>query len=304
MVLIARESWCIEGDIISKYGKEITLDYYAEGRFFAYKEKLKENKTYALTTVNETFRALQVLDKCIMLESNLTSPYNHGSRRIVLKFENPMTQVHFYFTSKANAIGSVFRQWWDGRVLDIAIGTGCKAMVSIESTEKRCMNFNNRCSDINHLDKWARTNLKEVFINDEEKCPKKCSPTTFFSHLLPLCGWDKEGNSNCATRRLRFQLRKFTADFGYVRPCNILEYQGYKTFEEPLMDDNDNKSVTLEYSFAPPFMTLVHQEYLIFDFTGMIGSVGGTLGMCIGFSFSGVTTTVLDLIKSRILKSL
>ena len=39
---------CIEGDIISKYGKEIKLDYYAEGRLFAYKEKLKENRTYVL----------------------------------------------------------------------------------------------------------------------------------------------------------------------------------------------------------------------------------------------------------------
>ena len=292
---------CIEGNIISKYGKEVKLDYYAEGRFFDKKQKLKENRTYTLTAVNETFRALQVQDKCIMLESNLTSIYKHGVRRIVLTFKKPMKQVHFYFTSKANAIGSVFRQWWDGRVLDIVIGTGSKAVVNIESTEKRYMNFNNRCSDINHLDKWAMTNLKEEFMNGKIRCPKKCSPTTFFLHALPLCGWEKQGNSNCATRRLRFQLRKFTADFGYVRPCNILEYQGYKTFEE-LIDDN--QTVTLEYSFAPPFMTTVHQEYLIFDVTGMIGSVGGTLGMCIGFSFSGVTTTVLDLIKTRILKSL
>ena len=67
---------------------------------------------------------------------------------------------------------------------------------------------------------------------------------------------------------------------------------------------NAKKTVTLEYSFAPPFMTSVQQEYLIFDVTGMIGSVGGTLGMCIGFSFSGVTTKVLDFIKARILKYL
>ena len=30
------------------------------------------------------------------------------------------------------------------------------------------------------------------------------------------------------------------------------------------------------------------QEYLIFDMVGMIGSVGGSLGMCIGLSFSGL----------------
>ena len=66
---------CIEGNIISNYDKDIKLDYYAEGRYFANKEKLKEKRTYALTTVNETFRVLQVQDKCLMLESNLTSPW-------------------------------------------------------------------------------------------------------------------------------------------------------------------------------------------------------------------------------------
>ena len=30
----------------------------------------------------------------------------------------------------------------------------------------------------------------------------------------------------------------------------------------------------------------VKEEYLILDFVAMIGSVGGTLGLCIGFSFS------------------
>ena len=119
-----------------------------------------------------------------------------------------------------------------------------------------------------------------------------------FSHLVPLCGWGEETKIICATSRLKWYLRKFTADVGYKRPCNILEYHGYKTFEEEM---NAKKTVTLEYSFAPPFMTSVQQEYLIFDITGMIGSVGGTLGMCIGFSFSGVTTTVLDFIKTKIL---
>ena len=34
-------------------------------------------------------------------------------------------------------------------------------------------------------------------------------------------------------------------------------------------------------------MSKVYEEYLIFDAIGMIGSVGGTLGMFIGFSMIG-----------------
>ena len=35
-------------------------------------------------------------------------------------------------------------------------------------------------------------------------------------------------------------------------------------------------------------MNVVYEEYLIYDHVELIGSVGGTLGMCIGFSFTGV----------------
>ena len=41
-------------------------------------------------------------------------------------------------------------------------------------------------------------------------------------------------------------------------------------------------------------------ENYVFDAVGMIGSVGGTLGMCIGFSFSGLTSHVLSFVKSKI----
>ena len=37
--------------------------------------------------------------------------------------------------------------------------------------------------------------------------------------------------------------------------------------------------------------------YLINDFVKMLGSIGGTLGMCIGFSFLGVTTILLQFLE-------
>ena len=39
-------------------------------------------------------------------------------------------------------------------------------------------------------------------------------------------------------------------------------------------------------------------EYMV----GMIGSVGGTLGMCIGFSFSGLTKYILNVMENRLTK--
>ena len=288
---------CIEGDPISNYKEDVKLGYSAEVREWIHKDNIKENETYVFKDANETFQVYQVQDKCVMIESNLTSPYKHGRRWIVLKFEKKMTKVHFYFTSKANSIGSVFQQWWDGQVLDIVVEAGYVARASIQSSEKRYLNFGNQCSYVSHLDKWVSTNPQEKFLKDE-KWKTKCSPSTFFSHLLPVCEWHQQQNIIKSITKFVWYLREFTADYGYKRPCNIMEYQGYKTHEEK---KGNNKTVTLKYSFAPPFLTSVQQEYLIFDITGMIGSVGGTLGMCIGFSFSGVTTTILEFIKARIL---
>ena len=42
----------------------------------------------------------------------------------------------------------------------------------------------------------------------------------------------------------------------------------------------------------------VNQEYIIYDATGFIGSIGGTLGLFIGFSFRDVLEAVLDFLQS------
>ena len=38
----------------------------------------------------------------------------------------------------------------------------------------------------------------------------------------------------------------------------------------------------------------IQKEYLIHDFIGMLGSIGGTLGMFIGFSFLGVISSLME----------
>ena len=43
----------------------------------------------------------------------------------------------------------------------------------------------------------------------------------------------------------------------------------------------------------------VFHEYLIYDTMSMIGSVGGTLGIFIGFSMTGVISSFIALFKER-----
>ena len=68
-----------------------------------------------------------------------------------------------------------------------------------------------------------------------------------------------------------------------------------------------NKGITPYYpnaTFGVGFllknMATIHEEYLIYDAVNMIGSIGGTLGMCIGFCFTGVASFLISLLQKGI----
>ena len=57
------------------------------------------------------------------------------------------------------------------------------------------------------------------------------------------------------------------------------------------------------YEIDPPEEVTVFQEYVVYDAIGIIGSVGGTLGMFIGFSFTGFISSLINGL-SKLVKSL
>ena len=48
------------------------------------------------------------------------------------------------------------------------------------------------------------------------------------------------------------------------------------------------------YDFGNPLYMGVFEEYVIMDKMSLVGSVGGTMGMFIGFSFSGVIGLIIS----------
>ena len=76
----------------------------------------------------------------------------------------------------------------------------------------------------------------------------------------------------------------------YPKTCNILQYSGEVEYDTEIEDKHE---IYLAYNMAPPKTVTVHEEYLIYDTIGLIGSVGGTLGMFIGFSFSNAIGTFM-----------
>ena len=67
-----------------------------------------------------------------------------------------------------------------------------------------------------------------------------------------------------------------------TKPCTILEYND----ELDVYQTSENNSAWFEIQFLNPAKVTVKEEYLIYDAVSMISAIGGTMGLCVGFSFT------------------
>ena len=77
---------------------------------------------------------------------------------------------------------------------------------------------------------------------------------------------------------------------------NLMQYQ-----DRPPAAHMKDRYFIFSYTFESMAMTMM-QEYYIYDTTGFISSVGGTLGLFIGFSFYDVIKKFLDNIMQKALQ--
>ena len=84
------------------------------------------------------------------------------------------------------------------------------------------------------------------------------------------------------------------------RACKILQYSGTN---EGIVEGyaNSSKIIYLAYSFNHEDKMEVSEEFLIYEITGVIGSIGGTLGLFIGFSFLDISTKLINILKKKLL---
>ena len=89
----------------------------------------------------------------------------------------------------------------------------------------------------------------------------------------------------------------FLSKYKCPKPCSILEYSGKLDYLE-LKYDNPKNTMIVYLRFQSPEVLTIYEEYLIYDFNGMLGSIGGTLGMFVGFSFSSIIELLINFIKN------
>ena len=83
------------------------------------------------------------------------------------------------------------------------------------------------------------------------------------------------------------------------KACKTFQYTGtMKQFHNFI---NNSRDVQLSYWFNSENEVEVFEEYQIYEITSVIGSIGGTLGLFVGFSFFDISTKLINTLKNHFL---
>ena len=143
------------------------------------------------------------------------------------------------------------------------------------------------------MSKIIREDFNGVEWYQDYNCSKKCLTPI----LLSLVSFDAELACENDTEEECNYHSLLIYNTIYPKPCSIIQYNGKIDFWALNEENLDNASFIFYLRYAPPLTTTVFEEYVIYDIFGMIGSVGGTLGIFIGFSCSSVLNLIMDILK-------
>ena len=148
----------------------------------------------------------------------------------------------------------------------------------------------------------------DKFDFSQTSCTTKCIPGMFSygkNYSTPFC--QNLEDDTCARdifNNIKYKIENNFTNIVNLRckhACTILQYSGKEVAEYPPFVESsavDEYVGTYQFENVDNKMTVFNQ-YLIYDSMAMIGSVGGTFGMFIGFSMTGVISSIIEFFKER-----
>ena len=281
---------CFHGNATFTYGNEFTIFKYK--RYDEYladlslqnnelKEGENDNEETNLVSIQTAYKG-----KCFQLMSLSRHIETKFNQVIVIKFkhENHSTNADLFLTSKSNSNGALMSFWMDGDNLAIRMNKNSYSEYGISHMRHEYLEFKNKCTlgEVSFYECFKQT-LNSTILS---KCSKKCLPFKISlnsEEFLPICKINSKEN-DCATNAVWQHFLEVEESGICKRPCTINEYHGYKMYES----SSTPTTSTFSFYFLVPRHVTGRIEYLIFDTIGMFTAIGGTLGLCIGFSLKGI----------------
>ena len=206
-------------------------------------------------------------------------------------------QLKLTFASDDDALGIIFGLWGNAEpwTLPNILFNNKTTMIDLRETIKtRILN----CNKKNKLYQECLAAGFESGVNSSD-CHSKCKP------MIVKAYYDNPACNNLENERCLIRVIENYADLiGHCESqCEVKDYSGElqsSDYENP-MNLEDGKRADL-YLLSSRRTRKLIQEYEIYDTAGMIGTVGGSLGLFLGFSFYGVFSDSVDILVKKIIK--
>ena len=223
-----------------------------------------------------------------------------GYRTIQIAFNKSIpeeklpTELKVYLTSEKNTLGILTNQWMEGEMFEFEIKQHLHKVLDIK--QEKYIYLEKKCSN----ESFYECLVKRIVASDFKNCPKKCNPRTFSLpkseefDKIPSCEDNEKPCANIKT----VEIFKATTTKLCPKLCQMVQYSGKKISVYDYKQDP--YSYSFRYRFTPPHTEKIFEEYLIYDIFNMVGSVGGNLGMWIGFSFTGIISNFIKMILNKI----
>ena len=258
---------------------------------------LNPNLGVQLTTLTTAYHG-----KCYKISPLETINEKSSSWYTVIKFHTKITNVpvcQLYFTSEANSLGIVRDYWYEGIPFMAEINPNAGQEVRLVEYEYNYLNEKSGCHE---TQSWYNCYAELAEKLEFEECSSKCLAHSVreCDQIMAFCQTNTSDWS-CSNKHLRNLRKSVIKDKICPRSCHIREYEG-KTHENSVL--NRPKAIVFTYYFFPPYISFIYKEYILFDFLGLISSVGGTLGIFIGISILALISTCFSHLVSLIEKCL
>ena len=222
-----------------------------------------------------------------------------GYRTIQIAFNKSIAEeklpkeLKVYLTSEKNTLGILTNQWMEGEMFEFEIKQHLHKVLDIK--QEKYIYLEKKCS----TESFYECLVKRIVASDFKNCPKKCNPRTFSLpkseefDKIPSC---EDNDKPCANIKT-VEIFKATTTKLCPKLCQMVQYSGKKISVYDYK--HDPYSYSFRYRFTPPHTEKIYEEYLIYDIVSMVGSVGGNLGMWIGFSFTGIISNLMKIIRNH-----
>ena len=199
-----------------------------------------------------------------------------------------------YITTKENSYGAILEKWFDGRVQPLKLLRGKHHKIRITEVQK-IVHLKGKCSNVAFY-QCLTDNFKTL-----NKCDDPCTSFTLPNLDYQLCNYTENKERAHCSCRIFWDL--YEGDkCRKEKLCEVQQYFVDKS-DSRLHGSPDAFHFSLEYGRPNsldgyrenrPIKT-VHKETPVWGPFQLLGNIGGTMGMFVGFSFSGCIVWIINL---------